>query len=569
MKEKICHGFFIVIIIALLTGNVLFWASKKEGFHLDELYSYNQIANTDYSKPEFDRPNEPFLNSWHDRSCYEDFLTVDKDEAFNVSAFYESASRNGAHPPLYLTLFGIFVSAFSPDNFTKWSGITFNIIFYILTLLVLYDLSANVMKNRKAAIISVILYGGSICAVSTVLFIRVYMMLTFFTVSYFDLHIHLLNKELDTSCPIRKRLPAYIGIIIALILGALSQYYFVVLAFFVGLMYFLILLASKKNRLLVEYILINLTALSLYIAIWPNFFRDLLSGPRGPEAIGNLKKSPDQFGVQFGHYLSEIDEHLTGGKGILLLLIIAVLLLIKIVKIYAVRIVVEKDASFELSCDRSANEKSADMSGKIKLGKEYLLVLFITLPTICYLFLITRIAPILLYDLYKDIRYLFNIIPLFIVINVFFIVKVFHKFYNRRSYKIASAILLIALTILAYSTKDVDYLYKGADDQMKQLEPFSNCRAVYVADYNHFSTNSIVYFTKNKAVYTTTPKDISTLEEAFEGADDERILLYLNDKIDGSEYVLDLIMKELNAKGKVQLFKTVGLFEADVYLLEL
>ena len=125
MKTKI----EVVMIILLLTGNVCFWASQKEGFHVDEMFSYEQVGNTEYPKPEYDRPDEPCMNHWHDRAYYEDYLTISSSEAFNVTAFYRSASRNTAHPPLYLTVLGMVISAVSCDYFTKWSGLSLNIFF--------------------------------------------------------------------------------------------------------------------------------------------------------------------------------------------------------------------------------------------------------------------------------------------------------------------------------------------------------------------------------------------------------------------------------------------------------
>ena len=123
----------ITLIVLLLLGNLIYWGSRKEGFHIDEMFSYEQVGNTKYPRLHHNRPDEPYLNNWHDRSYYEDYLTINTDSVFDIVGFYQSARKNGAHPPLYLTTLGMAISAISPNHFTKWSGIALNIFLYIIS----------------------------------------------------------------------------------------------------------------------------------------------------------------------------------------------------------------------------------------------------------------------------------------------------------------------------------------------------------------------------------------------------------------------------------------------------
>ncbi|SFW23268.1 ArnT family glycosyltransferase [Ruminococcus flavefaciens] len=563
MKKRICHCFFITFIVVLLTGNVFFWGMQKEGFHVDELFSYEQIGNTEYTKPEFDRPDEPCLNTWHSREYYEDYLTVSSDEAYDISAFYDSASRNKAHPPLYLTLFGMYVSAFFQNNFTKWSGITFNIVFFVLTLLVLYDLSYKLLKKRRLAIFSVFLYGASIGAVSTAVFIRVYMMLTFFTISFVDLHIHLCLKKADENSSISKRLLVYLGILITLVLGSLSQYYFVVMAFFVCLLYFIILLATKRKRLIVEYIIIIITGLAVYFAIWHNFFRDLFKESRGTEALSNLADSSD-YSVQLMHYLQEFNKYFLGGNFFWILIIVSILAIKYYLKNIN-RFSFNNDNSFELEYNTLKN-KAAQPKIK-KYEKESLCVIFVLLSVILYLLTITKIAPVLKFDTFKDKRYIYNVFPLMVLITVFLIYKAISKFYDSLIVKRIIAVIMIMFTISGYLGYGVDYLYKGADEQMEYLDVFSDYRVLFVSNLKYLVSNLNVYFTHNKAVYQTNVYDLKKQNIPLKEFDDDKLIVYVSNDIEGSDSVIDIVCEELNVQKKTFLFETVGRHTANVYLL--
>lgn len=571
MKERVLSAAILAVIVLLLTGNAVFWASEKEGFHVDEMFSYEQIGNTEYSKPEFDRPDEPCLNTWHDREYYEDYLNISDDEAADMSSFYRSASRNTAHPPMYLTLFGIYTSVFFRNDFTKWSGITFNIIFYILTLIVLYDLAMQLLKNRKLAMLTVFFYGASSGAVSTVVFVRVYMMLTFFTVLFADVNMHLLKRMTDEKMTFRKRITLYAATAFLLMLGALSQYYFIVFAFFMCLCVWLVLLAAKRFRLLAEYTVTCVAGLIVYICVWPKIFRDLFSGDRGTEAISNLRSSKDSFIVHAAHYISEIDRELTGGMGVYILLAAVLMTAIPLIRKRAPRVKMRSDSGFEFGYKVSAKGSATLDDGyrNTVINTDWMMFILLAVSTLLSFLMISKIAPVLLFDTFKAVRYIINLLPLLAVVIVFLADKILSGFYKDKRIKLTVWAALAALGAVSCFNSEVDHLYKGADEQLKTLEAYSDDRAVFISDYDYFVSNMNVYFTKSKAVYQTNKYNISTLGDAFEGLDEKELIVYISNDLKEPEAAFTQLKEELGCENSRYLFKTVGRHTADVYLISL
>ena len=189
MKDRIKAGGRYAaagMILILLVLNLLFWGTKKTGFYCDELYSYHFVCQTDYPSINSDRGTESYLNQWHDSDYYMNYFTIDENEAFDLAGTYESI-RQDVHPPLYYLLLEMVCSVAGmliPATFTKWCGIGLNIIFYILTLAVLYLLSEKMLKSRYWAAAVCILYGACAGAVSTVMFIRMYMVFAFASILF-------------------------------------------------------------------------------------------------------------------------------------------------------------------------------------------------------------------------------------------------------------------------------------------------------------------------------------------------------------------------------------------------
>ena len=563
------NNILLLILILLLVVNAVFWGSQKEGFHVDEMFSYEQVGNTEYPKPEYDRPNEPCMNTWHSRDYYEDYLVIDSQEAFDISAFYQSASKNGAHPPLYLTVLGMFISVVSQNRFTKWSGIGLNIIFYIFTLIVIYDLAKRIFRKEKLAFFAVFLSGISVGIVSTIVFVRVYMILTFFTISFVGVHARMLERKQRMISSIAVRISLYVNVAIIFIAGSLSQYYFLVFAFLFCLAYWFFLLVSRETRMLLEYTLVMVGSLCIYIYLWPTVVRDLLSGDRGIEAFRNFKGAESRYATEAIHYLQEVDLQITAG--FFSAFLISVLIIITAITIRKKVKSIQFDGADGVCVEYSFAHKKVNMNETEQklIPLKWIIILLILFSVICYVLLIAKVAPTLMGEPYKTTRYIVCVYPLAVILQMFFVTEVFLRWFKGKVYGKIVWPVLIMMVLAGYFVSGVKYLYPETLEQQKFLSSYSTNRAIYITEWNYEGSNLNVYFTYHEAVYQTNASGIVNISEAFADLDEKEIIIYISEFSEDPQKVLQGIYNELHP-GKCQyLFTTTGSNRAYVYLMEL
>ncbi len=80
IKNAIRKTPWTLLIFVILIVNALYWCARKEGFYIDELWSYG-LSNSYYC-PSLNQ-KENYMNSWHQPSFYEDYLTVRQGETFS------------------------------------------------------------------------------------------------------------------------------------------------------------------------------------------------------------------------------------------------------------------------------------------------------------------------------------------------------------------------------------------------------------------------------------------------------------------------------------------------------
>lgn len=140
------------------------------------------------------------------------------------------------------------VSVLFWEHFSKYIIFLVNLAFFIGTCIYLRKIFIK-LNRRHLSIPNLIFYGFSIGAISSVMFQRMYMMLTFFTVwfLYTNLKIYYNNFELDKKLKIE--------LCIVTVLGFLTQYYFCFYAAFLALAMLVILIKRKEKSKAIKYIL--------------------------------------------------------------------------------------------------------------------------------------------------------------------------------------------------------------------------------------------------------------------------------------------------------------------------
>ena len=235
MKKKVGWGKFAVkgaaVLLCLLVLG--FFVSLKEGFHMDELLSF-ELANAEYNpwivptQPEGrlarfvhreirgESPAETFDNLlrelrdvlengrdsklltyraevyeepvWITGQKFQDYITVGKEDAFQYLSVYFNV-KDDNHPPLHFMLLHT-VSSIFRGKAEPWMGCIINLAAVAGILLLLMktaELAADMLGfggyAGAAGLCCALVYGLSVGAVATVLLIRMYALVTLWCVA--------------------------------------------------------------------------------------------------------------------------------------------------------------------------------------------------------------------------------------------------------------------------------------------------------------------------------------------------------------------------------------------------
>lgn len=310
MKSK---KWFLLCMIGLLTIQLVtvFWfGAQKQGFHYDEYYSYyssnvtNALVPTDME--------------WMDTEGIRSEFMALKGEGLGLGMVRLMQSLD-VHPPLYYYLLRL-VCWLSPGIFSKWQGLAVNIVFFVLSWLTLAAITKEITDNDKKKILAVCaLFGFSPAVFSGVMFIRMYMMLTFVCLIILYIHIRAITQKKRTWFGF------YLPIMGLSFVGFHIHYYFAVFLFFLAATVSLYLFWNKESRKeSFIYAGCVLAGLMISVLIYPACLGHIFRGYRGTEAqdaffdFGNI-------GERFTFFFDLTNEYVFGNMLIVLILCLILL----------------------------------------------------------------------------------------------------------------------------------------------------------------------------------------------------------------------------------------------------
>jgi len=168
---------------------MLYWGHAKSGFYVDEFFTYDNAHYMSASTPKrvkmYDADYMEY-NKWFELSQIKSTLTVNKGNsllndglAYNVKAFMSKP---------YMALLNYVETVFFDDTFSKWSGISMNIVFFAIGQMFLYLLVKKTTNSEMASLLAMALFGVSGMAISMVAFVRFYMIANMWMIIFLYLH---------------------------------------------------------------------------------------------------------------------------------------------------------------------------------------------------------------------------------------------------------------------------------------------------------------------------------------------------------------------------------------------
>ena len=280
-----------------------YFCTQKQGFHEDEYYTYYSTARTVGFYVED--------GQWMDRETYRNEFVVLPEQRFQYGLVKLVQSWD-VHPPMYYWVFHT-VASFVPNVFSKWIGLSVNLFFYGINIILLTHLSYLVAgHDGKMSLFVTLFFGLSPAAMSGVVFIRMYEMLTMFVLLCAILHVYVVKKN-EEKLPVLKCLVPMAAVTY---LGFLTQYYYFIFLFYLALAFCVWLLWRDRNIWnCLRYGVSQCVAFVLAYLTYPSCLGQMFRGQRGAQAAENFFDFSNTFErvrffydlmnrYAFGHLLS-------------------------------------------------------------------------------------------------------------------------------------------------------------------------------------------------------------------------------------------------------------------------
>ena len=239
-RRKTKYLICFMAVWTVLMAAAFYFCTLKQGFHEDEYYTYYSTARTNGFYVEDGK--------WMDSETYRKEFVVLPGERFQYGLVKQVQSWD-VHPPMYYWVFHT-AASLVPGVFSKWIGLSINLLFHGINLILLTYLSYLVCeRSGKTALFVTLFYGLTPAAMSGVVFIRMYEMLTVFVLLCAVLHVRAVQR-LQSEEGRGEKLPAVrllLPMAAVTYVGFLTQYYYFLFLFFMAIAFCSYLLWRDRN----------------------------------------------------------------------------------------------------------------------------------------------------------------------------------------------------------------------------------------------------------------------------------------------------------------------------------
>lgn len=314
-KIVIVAAFGILLLLQLIV--LCYFGARKSGFHEDEFYSYYSTNKT----------AGLFVNDrqWLQRDSFRNDFVVLKGERFRYGVVKQMQSWD-VHPPLYYYILHT-ICSFFPGVFSKWLGISVNLTAFVPCFILLAYLvySCVARKDKEESRIKGVLLAFEVClfwgfsaaVISGVMFIRMYQWLTLFVLLCACLHVRAVKKQ---DYGLRFLIP----LAITVFLGFMTQYYYIIFHFFMGVGFCVCILKEKKIKTLFTYALSCAAGLLAAIIYYPSSLSHIFRGYRGTEAVSEFADAGNTV-ERIRFFIQLFDEYVVNGTLCAIILLILLL----------------------------------------------------------------------------------------------------------------------------------------------------------------------------------------------------------------------------------------------------
>jgi len=525
MKKKICYPAILVVIILICLFRIT-WAFvyEKEGFHCDEPWSYG-FANSEYEPFIYSydtnilktADNPKNVNEWVTAEVFKRYLVVDEGEQFHFdSVIY---NKSGDMSPSLYELILHFVCSLFPNTFSWWYAFVINAACYILMLVLVCKICDSLQKNRMVSLIVTAFFGLSYGTFNTILYFRMYAMLSLFTL----LTMYLFQK---INASEKTKLPLHIFLILTVFGGAFTHFYYLLFAFFLTGFCCILFLCQKKIGKCFILAGTMLIGVIIFFAIYPAALGMILSS----EGFYDHTLSYP-YKISLGVFLNLFSLDTLGVKWFidryLLLDIFAGLVFVVIITVLLLFLFRNENwyGKFKGGVIKVLLSVKSVFLGFVKAfsapGNNVIIATILSVG--CSLAVIAKISNVAIMGIYAD-RYTFYLYPVFII-AVF--VPLFSAMNKKSRGAIVYSVLLVMLTIASLGSQQIyiansQYLFSRGDNKQNLSELFYDNDVIIISDnYSRLEWYDVFLMNAKRALMCK-EEDILKYAEAFNDLSEDR-----------------------------------------------
>lgn len=277
ISDKKSRIFLAVVIVLSLALSTVFMMNKQ-GYHEDELLTYNLANSANTLKTD---------GEWNSGADFIDYLSVSDGDRFNYEQVYENQIIDASHPPFYYGLVHTVCSLFS-NQFSRYFAFSVNVLAMAGILIMLFKIVKRITKNNLYALIATGAFAFSIACTTMTIYLRMYATLTFFVLAMIYMNLKIFESKN------KAKLTDFLILGLITLLGTLTQYYFILFEGLTGLIMLVFQIKEKNIKDLVKYIVTAILGSAAALCIYPYIITNVLGGNRG---FGSLSISIDPITV--------------------------------------------------------------------------------------------------------------------------------------------------------------------------------------------------------------------------------------------------------------------------------
>lgn len=473
---------------------------------MDETVTYG-LANSYYAPFIRDvTEDRTLINQCLTQKDFTEYLTVGEEDAFSFDSVYYNQTQD-TQPPLYYMLLHFLCSVFK-GTYSKWIGLFLNLVLYVLTCILLYQVGRLILRSDRSAALAVLIYGLSYGGLSTVLMIRMYILLTFLSVLFGWLVLMLYQDRIKRAY--------YPAVTLVLFLGLFTQYFFVFFAFFLSAVYCLREMKRGHWKRFLIYAVFAFAGILLFYVSYP-YVLDQLFADRlvsGKTAVGNMM---DFAGMRLSIYSFIMQTAASYKTGLFLLL-----------------------AALAAALARRKKVISGYVSD---FGIRDSTALALMTAVICAVILTAVAAPV------TALRYVYNILP-FAAVGILYLAEAVWRDWERHALPVF-AVCVIFCTVRSLWIEP-QYVENIPEENYEIMRAYTRLPCIYLGDdITAAMTQDMLQLIEFPEIFATDDFLCSETQEYLDTkSTDNGIVLYIDVSEWGSGYDSQKVLKTLSEQAE-------------------